>query len=73
MMALAAKAVAELKKDPKMLDKFLKDPVPVVEKMVGMDLPDDQIMKAVDLIKAQVNLEKAGDVLGTLGGLFGKK
>ncbi len=71
MMAMAAKAVEALKKDPKMLDKFMKNPVPVVEGFVGMDLPDEQIMKVVDLVKAQVKLEDAGKVLNALGGLLG--
>ena len=34
-----------------------------------MDLPNDQIEKIVDGIKAKINLDKLG---GALGGLFGK-
>ena len=37
-----------------------------------MDLSDDQIMKLADLVKAKIDLEKAGDLLKGLGGLFGK-
>lgn len=64
--------VNELKKDPKMLEKFSKDPVPVVEKLVGMDLPDDQVNKVVDLVKAKVNLDKASSLLGGLSGMLKK-
>lgn len=61
--------VEKIKKDPKMLSEFKENPVPVVEAIVGMDLPDDQIMKLADLVKAKIDMEKVGSLLG---GLFGK-
>ena len=64
--------VAEIQKNPKLLAQFKENPVPVIEKLVGMDLPDDQIMKMAELVKAKINLDKAGDLLKGLGGLFGK-
>ena len=64
--------VAEIQKNPKLLSQFKENPVPVIEKLVGMDLPDDQIMKMADLVKAKIDLDKAGDLLKGLGGLFGK-
>ena len=64
--------VKEIQKNPKLLAQFKENPVPVVEKLVGMDLPDDQIMKLADLVKAKLDLEKAGDLLKGLGGLFKK-
>ena len=64
--------VAEIQKNPKLLSQFKENPIPVIEKLVGMDLPDDQIMKIADLVKAKIDLDKAGDLLKGLGGLFGK-
>ena len=64
--------VSQIQKNPKLLTQFKENPVPVIEKLVGMDLPDDQIMKLADLVKAKIDLEKAGDLLKGLGGLFGK-
>ena len=64
--------VDKIKTNPKMLSDFQKNPVPVIESLVGMDLPDDQILKMAELVKAKINLDKAGDVLGGLGGLFKK-
>ena len=64
--------VAEIQKNPKLLSQFKENPVPVIEKLVGMDLPDDQIMKMADLVKAKITMDKAGDLLKGLGGLFGK-
>lgn len=67
------KAVKELLADKKLMEKFEKNPVAIVEKLVGADLPDELVNQAVDAIKAKINLDKAGDVLDALGGLFGKK
>ena len=64
--------VAEIQKNPKLLAQFKEKPVPVIEKLVGMDLPDDQIMKLADLVKAKIDLDKAGALLKGLGGLFKK-
>lgn len=62
--------VKEIQKNPKLLSQFKENPVPVIEKLVGMDLPDDQIMKIADLVKAKIDLDKAGDLLGGLKKLF---
>ncbi len=70
--AKVEKLVEEIKEDPSMLAQFRENPIPVVEKLVGMDLPDDQIMKVADLVKAKIDLDTAGNLLKGLGGLFGK-
>ena len=62
--------VNKIKSDPKLLEKFTKEPVPVVESLLGIDLPDDQIMALVNGVKAKIDLDAIG---GVLGGLFGKK
>ena len=70
-------AIAKLKSDDKLLNKFKTNPVNVLEDLVGVDLPDDKINAVIDGIKAKLNLDdladKAGDIMGALGGLFGKK
>ena len=58
--AKAEELIAAIQKNPQMLADFRKNPIPVVEKLVGMDLPDDQIMKLAELIKAKIDLDKAG-------------
>jgi len=64
--------VSQIQKNPKLLTQFKENPVPVIEKLVGMDLPDDQIMKVAELVKAKIDLDKVGDLLGGLGGLLKK-
>ena len=62
--------VNKIKSDKNLLAKFQKDPVSTVEELLGIDLPNDQVQKIVDGIKAKIDLDKLG---GMLGGLFGKK
>ena len=65
--------VEKVQKNPAMLEKFNTEPVKVVEELVGIDLPDELIEKVVDGVKAKITMDKAGDLLKGLGGLFGKK
>lgn len=60
----------KLKSDSALRDSFLKEPIPTLEKLLGVDLPEDQLKQLSEGLKAKVNLDKAGDLIG---GLFGKK
>ncbi|MBQ2264432.1 MAG: hypothetical protein IJ265_02845 [Oscillospiraceae bacterium] len=63
----------KIKSDKDLLAKFQNDPISAVESLLGVDLPNDQIEGIVEGIKAKIKLDDLGDVLGGLGGLFGKK
>ena len=65
--------VKKITADETLKKQFEKAPVAVVEKLLGVDLPDDKIEKLVDGIKAKIKIDDLGDALGALGGLFGKK
>ena len=64
--------VDKIKNDKTIADKFQKDPVGTVEGLIGIDLPNDQIEKLVDAVKAKISIDKVQDTLGGLKGLFGK-
>ena len=64
--------VDKIQKNPKLLSDFKKNPVKVVEAIVGMDLPDKEIMQLAELVKAKIDMDKVGDLLEGLGGLFKK-
>ena len=68
--AKAAELIEQIKEDPALLSEFRENPVKVVESIIGMDLPDDQIKQLAELIKAKIDLDKVGNLLG---GLFGRK
>ena len=63
----------KLLSDKNLMQKFEKNPVKVIEELLGVDLPDDLVNSIIDGVKAKINLEKVGDALGALSGLFGKK
>ena len=65
--------VKKLTSDKKLMEKFQRNPVKVVEELIGVDLPDDMVNKIIDGVKAKLSLDKVGDLLEGLGGLFGKK
>ena len=68
--AKVTELVEKIKNDPALLAQFRENPVAVVEKLVGVDLPEDQLRQAAELVKAKIDLDKASNLLG---GLFGKK
>ena len=68
----AEELVKKIQNDPALLKKFKENPVKVVEGLIGIDLPDDQIKQVAELVKAKIDLDKAGDMLKGLGGLFKK-
>ena len=69
----AEELVKKIQNDPALLKKFKENPIKVVEDLIGIDLPDDQIKQVAELVKAKIDLDKVGDLLGGLGGLLGKK
>ncbi len=68
--------VAKIQGDKDLAARFRKDPVAAVEGLLGVDLPDEQVKKVVEGVKAKIKLDDIGDMLGglgdKLGGLLGK-
>ncbi len=65
--------VKKIQSDEGLMEEFKKDPIKTVEKLTGVDLPDDQLKKVVDGIKAKMTVDDIGDKLSGLKDLFGKK
>ena len=64
-------SIAEkIRKDKSLQDEFKKDPVKAVEKMLGVDLPDEVIEKVVTGVKAKVSLDDLSGAMGALKKLF---
>ena len=57
--------VEKVKNDQALQDSFKKDPIAAVEKLLGVDLPEEQIKQIADGVKAKISLDK-------LGGFFKK-
>lgn len=67
--------VSKVKDDPNFANEFQSNPIGAVEKVIGVDLPDDVINNVVETVKQKLSgegsvVDKIGDAIG---GLFGKK
>lgn len=69
----AGELVEKIKNDKSLTADFQKDPIKTVEKLIGIDLPDEQIKQVVELIKAKLGADKLSGVAEKLGDLLGKK
>ena len=65
--------VEKIKNDDELQQLFKKDSVAALEKLTGIDLPDDQIDAVIAGVKAKLGADSIGDALKGLGGLFGRK
>ncbi len=81
----AQELIKKIKADKNFAKKFRADPIDAVEELLDVDLPNDQVEKIIELVKAKVDLDAIGDLLdtdgdgkpdlgalGKLGGLFKK-
>ena len=64
------KIVEKVQKDDVLRAQFKKDPIKAVEKVLGVDLPDDVTEKIVAGVKAKISIDKVSDVADVLKKLF---
>ena len=74
---IIADVVAKLTGNPDLIKSFLSNPVELLEKTFGIDLPDDQINQVIDGVKGKLDLsnldiKEAAGILDKIKGLFGK-
>ena len=62
--------IEKIKKDPTIKEQFEKDPVKAIEKVLGVDLPDDMVEKIVDGVKAKLTVDSISGVADKLKKLF---
>ena len=70
LKALIKKLADKVQSDDEIKELFKKDPIKAVEKILGVDLPDDVVKKIIDGVKASITIEDAKDLLGSLKKLF---
>lgn len=59
--------VKKITSDKNLLSEFKSNPVKVVEKLIGIDLPDDKIKSIVDGVKAKISVDDAKKFLDSDG------
>ena len=57
-------------KNSEIKELFAKEPVKAIEKVLGVDLPDDIIEKIIDGVKAKIDLDKVSGFLDGLKKFF---
>ena len=60
----------KIMKDSALQAQFKKDPVKAVEKLLGVDLPDDVLEKIVKGVQAKVSVDKVSGAVDALKKLF---
>lgn len=61
---------ARLQKDPSLLQDFQKDPVKTLERLTGIDLPEEQLQPLADGIRAKLAVSELGGMMDGLKKLF---
>ena len=67
---LIEKAVKKIMNDKALQKQFQTDPVKALEKVLGIDFPDEILNPIIDGVKAQLTVEKLGDAADFLKKLF---
>jgi len=58
---IVEEVVEKLKNDSSLLKQFKEEPIKALEKLIGKDLPDEQIEKVISLVKAKLLKDKIED------------
>lgn len=64
------KIVEEVTKDDSLKELFRKEPVKAVEKVLGVDLPDDLVEKIIQGVKGKISADKISGMADSLKKLF---
>ena len=62
--------VNKITKDEALQKQFKENPVKAVESLLGVDLPDEQVQKIVEGVKAKLTVDTAKDAVEKLKKLF---
>lgn len=64
------KIVDAVTENKDLLTQFEKEPVKVIEKIIGIDLPDDIVEKIIAGVKSKIAVDKVSDAVGLLKKFF---
>lgn len=64
------KIVEQISKNPNIKEQFDKEPVKTIENIIGIDLPDDVVMKIIDGVKSKLTVDSVSKAADALKGMF---
>lgn len=67
-----SKMIDEITKNPSIKEEFEKEPVKAIEKVLGVDLPDEIVEKVISGVKAKLTADTISQAADTLKGIFKK-
>ena len=70
VLVLINKAVDAIKDNDGLKKKFSADPIKTLEKLLGVDLPDELMDKVVDGVKSKIAVDDVMDAVSKLKKLF---
>ena len=62
--------VEKLMSDKTLMKQFEKEPVKAIEKLIGVDLPDDVVEKIIAGVKTKITVDNISDAANLLKKLF---
>ena len=69
---IVEEVVNKVKADPTLLAKVKEDPAGTIQNLVGKEISEEVIKAVENELKTKIAAEGASELLGKLGGLFGK-
>lgn len=70
LRAQITKVVEKVTTDKDLMNLFKTQPVKAVEKVLGVDLPDDVVNGVVEGVKAKISVDKVSGIADSLKKLF---
>ena len=70
LKAKAEEVVEKIQADPSLLKSFQRNPIKTIERLLEIDLPDEQLQPLVTAVKAKLAATDIGDALEGLKKLF---
>ena len=64
--------IKKVSEDKDLLKKLDDDAAAVIEELLGIDLPNDQVNNIIDAVKAKVTMENIADAIDKIGDFFKK-
>ena len=64
--------VKKIQNDKNISNEFKKNPIGTVEKLIGIDLSDNEIMKVVDAVKTKLTVDNAKGLFDNVKNLLNK-
>lgn len=71
MKAKIEEILRKIKNDPDFSKKFTENPVKAAEELIGVDLPEEEIMTIINSVKAKIKMDNLAETANKFSSLLG--